>query len=138
MGADKLEGLHDPHGFCHGTTNGEAIDGRVHDHSFRTDQKKPSKGNPFILHEGSVTPCRHFIQVGKQWIVEATAEAAVLPLCIHPGFVNINGVHRNAKDLTIDFGEFFCRRREVEHFCGTDKGEIEWIEKEKDPLLSEI
>ena len=27
MGADKLEGLHDPHGFSDGTTYGEAIDG---------------------------------------------------------------------------------------------------------------
>jgi hypothetical protein len=110
----------------------------VHDHPFRTDKKKPPKGNPSILHQNSVTSCRHFIQVGKQWIVEATAEAAVLPLCIHPGFMDINGVHRDAENLTIEFGKLFSGRREVEHFGRADKGEIEWIKKEKDPLLSVV
>ena len=56
--------------------------------------------------------CLEF-KVGKEWIVETAAEATVLPLCIDPGFVDINGIHRDAEDLAIELGKFFCCRREV-------------------------
>jgi hypothetical protein len=52
--------------------------------------------------------------------------------------MDINGVHRDTEDLAIEFGKWFSGRREVEHFRGADKGEIEWIKKENNPLLSVV
>jgi hypothetical protein len=52
--------------------------------------------------------------------------------------MDVNGVHRDAKDLTIEPAKFFCGCGEVEHFGGADKAEIKGVKKEKDPFFSVI
>ncbi len=63
MGADKLEGLQDPHSLSDRSTDGEAIDGRVHHYSIRINEKKAAQGNTLVLHQDGITSCGTFIQI---------------------------------------------------------------------------
>jgi hypothetical protein len=116
----------------------KAVDGGVHDDSIRTDEEKSPKGYTFALYQNSIIHGRYFIQVGKQRVVEATSEPSILALCIHPSLVDKLGIDGDTENLTVELVQSLCCIREREDFGWADKGEIERIEKENDPLLPKI
>jgi hypothetical protein len=93
VSGDELKGLENPLCLDYRTANGEVVYGSVHDYSIRIDEKEPSQGNAFFLHEDTIISRDLLIYVRKERVIESATESPLFSLRIHPGLVDVFGVH---------------------------------------------